>query len=87
MQDKIIKYLKKTINHGKLNTISSMTVEKKEDPKEETTNIEKERKKKQKSKEGKEWYRMPLLNLLSFLNFTLFGYLLEEHQKSTILLL
>ena len=41
-----ISHLKKTINHGKLNTISSMTVEKKEDPKEETTNIEKERKKK-----------------------------------------
>ena len=41
-----ISHLKKTINYGKLNTISSMTVEKKEDPKEETTNIEKERKKK-----------------------------------------
>ena len=41
-----ISHLKKTINHGKLNTISLMTVEKKEDPKEETTNIEKERKKK-----------------------------------------
>ena len=41
-----ISHLKKTINHGKLNTISSMTVEKKEDPKEETTNIERERKKK-----------------------------------------
>ena len=41
-----ISHLKKTINHGKLNTISSMTVEKKEDPKEGTTNIEKDKKKK-----------------------------------------
>ena len=41
-----ISHLKKTINNGKLNTISSMIVEKKEDPKEETTNIEKDKKKK-----------------------------------------
>ena len=41
-----ISHLKKTINHSNLNTISSMTVEKKEDPKEETTNIEKDKKKK-----------------------------------------
>ena len=41
-----ISHLKKTIKHGKLNTVTSMTLDKKEDPKEETTNIEKERKKK-----------------------------------------
>ena len=41
-----ISHLKKTINHGKLNTISLMTVEKTEDPKEETTNIAKDKKKK-----------------------------------------
>ena len=41
-----ITHLKKSINHGKLNTSSSMTDEKKEDPKEETTNIEKDKKKK-----------------------------------------
>ena len=38
-----ISHLKKTISHGKL---TSMIVEKKEDPKEETTNIEKDKKKK-----------------------------------------
>ena len=41
-----ISHLKKTINHGKLNTISLMNVEKKENSKEETTNIEKDKKKK-----------------------------------------
>ena len=41
-----ISNLKKTINYGKLNTVSSMTVEKKEDPKEEATNIDKDKKKK-----------------------------------------
>ena len=41
-----ISHLKKTINHGKLNNISLMSVDKKEDPKEETVNIEKDKKKK-----------------------------------------
>ena len=41
-----ISHLKKTINHEKLNTISSIINEKKEDPKQETTNIEKDKKKK-----------------------------------------
>ena len=41
-----ISHLKKTINHAKVNTISLMTDEKKEDQKEETTKIEKDKKKK-----------------------------------------
>ena len=41
-----ISHLKKITNHGKLNNISSMTVEKKNNSIEENTNIEKERKKK-----------------------------------------
>ena len=41
-----ISHLKKTINPQKLNTISLMTDEKKEGPKEETTKIEKDKKKK-----------------------------------------
>ena len=41
-----ISHLKKTINHGKLNTISPMTVEKEENSKDETTNIQKDKKKK-----------------------------------------
>ena len=41
-----ISHLKKTLNHQKVNTISLMTDEKKEDPKEATTQIEKDKKKK-----------------------------------------
>ena len=41
-----ISHLKKTINHSKLNTISSLTIDEKDNPKEETTNLEKENKKK-----------------------------------------
>ena len=41
-----ISHLKKTINHQNSNAISLMTNEKKEDPKKETINIEKDTKKK-----------------------------------------
>ena len=41
-----ISHLKKTINPQKLNTISLMPDKKQEDPKEETTKIEKDKKKK-----------------------------------------